>query len=191
MKRGLSFRRKKKKINFAVLQETILWIASMILSFVLACVLVYFFGRTVSNVGQSMEPSIYSGNKVLVNQFIYMLKGPDYGDVIVFKPHGNTNSHYYMKRVVGKPGDRVQIISGRIFVNGEALMEEIATEPMEDAGVAEKEIKLGKEEYFVLGDNRNASEDSRSANVGNVNAEDILGKAWFVFSPKEQFGYIH
>ena len=191
MKRGLSFRRKKKKINLAILQETLLWLASLILSFVLACVLVYFFGRTISNVGQSMEPSIYSGDKVLVNQLIYMLKGPDYGDVIVFKPNGNKNSHYYMKRVVGKPGDRVQVISGRIFVNGEALVEEITTEPMDDPGVAEKEIKLGNEEYFVLGDNRNSSEDSRSANIGNVNSADILGKAWFVVSPKEQFGYIH
>ena len=191
MKKGLSFRRKRKKINFAILQEAVLWIGSVVLAFVLACILVYFFGRTVSNVGQSMEPTIYSGDKVLINQFIYMLKGPDYGDVIVFKPNGNVNSHYHMKRVVGKPGDTVQVISGRIFVNGEALAEEISTEPMNDAGVAETEVKLGKDEYFVLGDNRNASEDSRSADIGNVNRKDILGKAWFIISPKEQFGYIH
>ena len=191
MKRGLSFRRRKKKINVAVLQETLLWIGSVVLSFALACILVYFFGRTVNNVGQSMEPAIYSGDKVLVNQFLYMLKGPDYGDVIVFKPKGNVNSHYHMKRVVGKPGDRIQIISGRVFVNGEALNEEVLTEPMEYAGVAESELKLGKDEYFVLGDNRNASEDSRSADIGNVNRKDILGKAWFIVSPREQFGYIH
>ena len=191
MKKGLSFRRKRKKINFAILQEAVLWIGSVVLAFVLACILVYFFGRTVSNVGQSMEPTIYSGDKVLINQFIYMLKGPDYGDVIVFKPNGNVNSHYHMKRVVGKPGDTVQVISGRIFVNGEALAEEISTEPMNAAGVAETEVKLGKDEYFVLGDNRNASEDSRSADIGNVNRKDILGKAWFIISPKEQFGYIH
>jgi len=191
MKRGLSFRRRKKKVNLAVLQETILWIGSVILSFVLACILVFFFGRTVSNVGQSMEPTIYSGDKVLVNQFIYMLKGPDYGDVVVFKPKGNVNSHYHMKRVVGKPGDTIKIISGRVFVDGVALDEVIMTEPMVEAGVAETEVKLGKNEYFVLGDNRNASEDSRSADIGNVDVKDIIGKAWFIISPQEQFGYIH
>lgn len=178
-------------MNFAILQEAVLWIGGVVLSFVLACILVYFFGRTISNVGQSMEPTIYSGDRVLINQFVYMMKDPDYGDVVVFKPNGNVNSHYHMKRVVGKPGDTVQIISGRVFVNGEALEEEITTEPMEEAGVAETEVKLGKDEYFVLGDKRNASEDSRSANIGNVNRKDILGKAWFIISPREQFGYIH
>ncbi|MBQ8184881.1 MAG: signal peptidase I [Lachnospiraceae bacterium] len=191
MRRGLSFRRRRKQVNFAILQEAVLWIGGVVLSFVLACILVYFFGRTISNVGQSMEPTIYSGDRVLINQFVYMMKDPDYGDVVVFKPNGNVNSHYHMKRVVGKPGDTVQIISGRVFVNGEALEEEITTEPMEEAGVAETEVKLGKDEYFVLGDNRNASEDSRSANIGNVNRKDILGKAWFIISPREQFGYIH
>ncbi len=188
--KGLSFRKKKKRINFAILQEAVFWIGGMAVAFVLACILVYFFGRMISNVGQSMEPTIYSGDQVLVNQFIYLLKEPDYGDVIVFKPNGNENSHYHMKRVVGRPGDRVQIISGRIFVNGEALEEEILTEAMEDAGIAASELRLEANEYFVLGDNRNASEDSRSPNIGSVNKKDILGKAWFIISPKEQFGYI-
>ena len=188
--KGLSFRKKRKRINFAILQEVLFWLGGMGLAFLGACVLVYFFGRAISNVGQSMEPTIYSGDKVLINQFIYLLKEPDYGDVIVFKPNGNENSHYHMKRVVGRPGDRLQIISGRVFINGEALEEEVLTEAMEEAGIAETEIQLGTDEYFVLGDNRNASEDSRSPNIGSVKKKDILGKAWFIISPRDRFGYI-
>ncbi len=188
--KGLSFRKKRKRINFAILQEVVLWIGGMAVAFALACILVYFFGRVLSNVGQSMEPTIYSGDKVLVNQFVYLLSEPDYGDIVVFKPKGNENSHYHMKRVVGKPGDVIQIISGRVFVNGEVREDEILTEAMRDAGVAEQEIRLGTDEYFVLGDNRNASEDSRSPDIGNVSTKDILGKAWFIITPQDRFGYI-
>ena len=81
--KGLSFRKKRKRINFAILQEVVLWIGGMAVAFALACILVYFFGRVLSNVGQSMEPTIYSGDKVLVNQFVYLLSEPDYGDIVV------------------------------------------------------------------------------------------------------------
>jgi len=189
--RGLSFRRKRKKINIAALQGFFVWIFEMALAFVMACVLVYFFGTALSNVGQSMEPEIYSGDKVLVNKIVYKVTSPDYGDLIVFKPNGNENSHYHIKRVAGLPGDTIHIESGRVFVNGELLDEKVTVEKMLDAGVAETEVLLGADEYFVLGDNRNQSEDSRSADIGNVNRKDILGKAWFVVSPRERFGWLH
>ena len=80
--------------------------------------------------------------------------------------------------------------SGRVFVNGELLNETVQTESMQDAGLAEEGVKLGTDEYFVLGDNRNNSEDSRSANIGNVKKEDILGRAWFVVTPGERFGWL-
>lgn len=163
----------------------------VILAFVLACILVFFFGNALSNVGQSMEPTVYSGDKVLVNKLIYRIKSPNYGDVIVFKPNGNANAHYHLKRVAGLPGDRVKIESGRVFIDGELLEEKVLTEKMLDPGVADTEIVLGEDEYFVLGDNRNNSEDSRSADIGNVRREDILGKAWFILSPRARFGRIH
>jgi signal peptidase I len=188
--RGLSFRRRKKKINLQALQDILIWAGEAVLAFAAACVLVYFFGTTLSNVGQSMEPTIYSGDKVLINTLVYKMKSPDYGDLIVFKPNGNENSHYHIKRVVGLPGDTVIIKDGRVWIDGELLDETILTEKMQDAGIADTEVKLGTDEYFVLGDNRNNSEDSRSADIGNVKREDILGKAWFLVTPGDRFGWL-
>lgn len=188
--RGLSFRRRKKKISLTSIQKVALWIGEVVLAFAIGCMLAWFFGFTLSNVGQSMEPAIYSGDRVLVNRLIYELKTPDYGDLIVFKPNGNQNAHYHIKRVAGKPGDTVTIESGRVFINGEVLDEKVQTESMADAGLAEEGITLGEDEFFVLGDNRNNSEDSRSADIGNVKREDILGKAWFIIAPGERFGFL-
>ena len=179
--RGLSFRRRKKKISLTSIQKAALWIGEVVLAFAIGCMLAWFFGFTLSNVGQSMEPAIYSGDRVLVNR---------YGDLIVFKPNGNQNAHYHIKRVAGKPGDTVTIESGRVFINGEVLDEKVQTESMADAGLAEEGITLGEDEFFVLGDNRNNSEDSRSADIGNVKREDILGKAWFIIAPGERFGFL-
>lgn len=188
--RGLSFRRRKKKISLSGIQKAVLWIGEVILAFVIGCMLAWFFGFTLSNVGQSMEPVIYSGDRVLVNRLIYEFKDPDYGDLIVFKPNGNENAHYHIKRVVGKPGDTVTIESGRVFIDGEVLDEVVQTDSMTDAGLASEPVTLGEDEYFVLGDNRNNSEDSRSADIGNVKKEDILGKAWFIITPGERFGFL-
>ncbi len=187
-RRGLSFRRRKKKVNLSALQGVMLLIGEVILAFLIGCMVVWFFGYTLSNVGESMEPTLKSGDRVLINRLVYQVKSPSYGDLIVFKPNGNPNAHYYIKRVVGKPGDTVTIQSGRVFVNGELLNETVQTESMQDAGLAEDGVKLGEDEYFVLGDNRNNSEDSRSANIGNIKKEDILGKAWFVVTPGNRFG---
>ena len=191
MSKGLNFRRRRrKKINVSAIQKAVLWIGEAALAFAIGCVLVWYFGYSLSNVGQSMEPTIYSGDTVLVNRLVYLVTDPDYGDLIVFKPNGNENSPYYIKRVVGVPGDTVTIESGRVFVNGELLDEDIITESMEDAGLAEEGVTLGEGEYFVLGDNRNNSEDSRSADIGNVSIDDILGQAWFIISPRERFGFL-
>lgn len=187
-RRGLSFRRRKKRINLSALQGVMLWVGEVILAFLIGCMAVWFFGYALSNVGESMEPTLKSGDRVLINRLVYQVKSPSYGDLIVFKPNGNQNAHYYIKRVVGKPGDTVTIQSGRVFVNGELLNETVLTDSMQDAGLAEEGVKLGEDEYFVLGDNRNNSEDSRSANIGNVKKEDILGKAWFVVTPGSRFG---
>ncbi len=189
-RRGLNFRRRKRTINLSALQGATVWIGEIILAFVVGCMVVWFFGYSLSNVVESMEPTLKSGDKVLINRLIYEVKSPSYGDLIVFKPNGNQNAHYHIKRVVGKPGDTVTIKSGRVFVNGELLNETVQTESMQDAGLAEEGVKLGTDEYFVLGDNRNNSEDSRSANIGNVKKEDILGRAWFVVTPGERFGWL-
>lgn len=190
MRRGLSFRRRKKRINFSALQKATAWIGEALLAFAIGCILVWFFGYSLTNIGQSMEPTIRSGDRVLINRMVYTITSPDYGDLVVFRPNGNENAHYYIKRVVGLPGDTVTIESGRVFVNGTLLEEDIITDSMTEAGLAEEGVTLGTDEYFVLGDNRNNSEDSRSADIGNVKQSDILGKAWFDVTPGERFGLL-
>ncbi len=147
----------------------------------LAVVLVYSAGVKTNIIGVSMEPSLYNGQKILINRFIYKLMAPKKDDVIVFLPGGNQNAYYYVKRVVAVPGQKVQIIDGMLYVDGIPEENEIY-DKMEDAGIAENEIVLGADEYFVLGDNRNSSEDSRSGNIGPVGRETIYGKAWFHLS---------
>lgn len=176
--KGLSFYRRKKKISSVLMREIFSWVFGIFASFLLAFVMIYCVGMTTSVIGVSMEPSLYSGQTIFVNRFVYSLFSPAQDDVVVFLPNGNQNAHYYVKRVVAVPGDKVQITNGVLYVNGEAQTSDVY-DKMAEAGIAENEITLQSEEYFVLGDNRNNSEDSRSANVGVVNEKDIVGKAWF------------
>lgn len=187
---GLTFRKRKRRINYNVMKEGFVWVAELVLAFGIACVLVMNFGVMTSNVGQSMEPTLASGDRVLTNRLIYRLSEPKRGDLVVFKPNGNEKSHYYIKRVVGLPGETVQIQDGFIYIDGEVLIEDIKLDKMNYAGIAEEEIKLGENEYFVLGDNRNASEDSRNAEIGNIEKEDIASRVWFNASWGDKFGFI-
>jgi signal peptidase I len=134
---------------------------------------------TTSVVGVSMEPALYNGQKVLVNRLSYVLFNPEKGDVIVFLPNGNENSHYYIKRVVATAGDKVRITDGILYVND--VKSDIVTEKILDAGIAVNEFVLENGEYFCLGDDTGNSEDSRSANIGPVKETDIIGSVWFKF----------
>lgn len=179
--KGLSFYEKKKRINAHILREIFGMMFGTFAAIFLAVVLVYSAGVKTNIIGVSMEPSLYNGQKILINRFIYKLITPKKDDVIVFLPGGNQNTYYYVKRVVAVPGQRVQIIDGMLYVDG-IPEENEAYDKMEDAGIAENEILLGDDEYFVLGDNRNSSEDSRSGNIGPVGRNTIYGKAWFHMS---------
>ncbi len=179
--KGLSFYEKKKRISSRVLREIFTMIFGTLAAVLVAAVLVFSVGIRTNVIGVSMEPSLYNGQKILINRFVYKLKSPKTGDVIVFLPNGNQNTHYYVKRVVAVPGDKVQIINGQLYVN-DIPEEDDSYDKMEDAGIAVNEIILENDEYFVLGDNRNISEDSRSGNIGPVNKNTIYGKAWFHMS---------
>ena len=166
------------------------WILKIGLVCMFAFVYVWFFGQKVSMVGDSMKPVISNGDMVLVNRLVYNAMTPRRGDVVVFKPRGDKNSHYYIKRIVGLPGESVEIIENSIFIDGERLEEDYDTSDITDVGVAADKVELGENEYFVLGDDRENSKDSRSADVGNVRRIDIYGKAWFVSSPLKRAGFI-
>lgn len=181
--KGLSFYRRKKKISSALVREVFSWIFGILAAIFIAAVLNFFFGMTTNVVGVSMEPTLYNGQEIFINRFLYVLSSPKHGDVVVFLPNGNENAHYYVKRVVAVPGDKVLIQDGVLFVNG--LESTWVTARLSDAGIAANEFVLGSGEYFCIGDNPGNSEDSRSANIGPVKETDIIGKAWFHTSCEE------
>lgn len=145
----------------------------------LAFVLVFSVGMRTSVIGDSMEPALHNGQEILMNRILYRISTPRRGDVIVFLPNGNQNTHFYVKRVVGLPGETVQIRDGSVYIDGVLLEESELFDKIADPGIAQNELLLEGDEFFVLGDNRNSSEDSRSGNIGAVKKVDIVGKAWF------------
>ena len=178
-RKGLTFYQKKKKINPNIIKDIFEMIVGGMIVIFLAFVIVYSVGMKTSVVGDSMEPMLYNGQEILMNRVVYRLSLPKRGDVIVFLPNGNQNSHFYVKRVVGLPGETIQIQDGSVYVDGILLDEGDMFDKIIDAGIAENELKLAVDEFFVLGDNRNSSEDSRSGNIGAVKKDTIIGKAWF------------
>lgn len=189
-RRGLHFGREKKEVNIPAFREAAVWVAEIAIVLAIAFVFVYYIGLRTSVVGQSMSPSLENKQEILVNRFIYSVSNPKPNDIVVFLPNGNEKSHYYVKRVIGVPGDTVQIRDGAVYVNGELFEEKAETAAILDPGLAAENITLEEDEYFVLGDNRNNSEDSRYANIGNVKKEHMIGKAWFIVSPYKNFGFL-
>ncbi len=177
--KGLTFYEKEKKINKSTIKEIFSVIFYCFAAVFLAFVIAFSVGMKVSVIGVSMEPALYNGQEVLVNRFVYRISSPDRGDIVAFLPNGNKNAHYYLKRVVGLPGEKIQIIKGYVYINGLLLEEDESFDKIADAGIADMEVVLGNDEYFVLGDNRNNSEDSRSGNLGPIKKGTIAGKVWF------------
>jgi len=184
-KSGLNFAKRRNKFSSDSVREVFSYIFGIIIAVALAIFLTYNWGIRTSVIGVSMEDTLYSGQTILISRLSYLLSKPKVGDIIVFKPNGNENTHYYVKRVVALPGDTVEIKSGRLYVNG--IMEESDYDKIADPGLAEELMTLGVDEYFVLGDNRNNSEDSRSGNIGPVNKSIIAGRAWFKFTMNDSY----
>lgn len=189
-RKGLTFYQKKKKLDSRIIKDIFEMVTGSLVAVFLAFVIVFSVGMRTSIIGDSMERTLFNGQEILVNRVIYKLSTPKRGDVIVFLPNGNQNSHLYVKRVVGLPGETVQIRDGSVYIDGVFLEEPEEFDKMIDAGIAENELTLAVDEFFVLGDNRASSEDSRNADVGNVKREYIYGKAWFVISPRKDFGFV-
>ena len=173
---GLSFYRRKNKEGLYILREIFSWTAGIAAAVLLAAALNYCLGLSTHVVGSSMEPTLVSGQRIFISRISYLFHGPEAGDVILFLPNGNRNSHYYVKRVAAGPGDKLQILGGTLYVNGKASE---WFDELEDPGIASNEMILGKNEYFCIGDAPESSEDSRSADIGPVHSEDIVGKVWF------------
>ena len=147
----------------------------------------YVLQRTIVD-GKSMMNTLKHGENLLVEKVSYHFTDPGRFDVIVFYPHGRESSDYYIKRVIGLPGETVQIKGEDIYINDEKIEENFGKDPIVDPGIAEKPIKLGDDEFFVLGDNRTVSEDSRYEEVGPVKRENIEGRAILRIYPLSEFG---
>ena len=164
---------------------------SIYLLFVL--MLTYFFityvvQRTQVS-GSSMETTLHDGDNLMVDKFSYRFKDPERFDIIVFPPPLQHEDAYYIKRIIGLPVETIQIDEeGVIYIDGEVLDENYGREVIKNPGLAQNAITLGDDEYFVMGDNRNNSTDSRA--FGPIHKRDIIGKAWIRLWPFERFGVL-
>ena len=137
-----------------------------------------------------MEPTLSDGDNLLVDKISYRFSEPERFDIIVF-PFRYAEKTYYIKRIIGLPGETVYIDDeGQIFINGELLTESYGKEVITDPGTAYEMLTLGDDEYFVLGDNRNNSSDSRDPVVGNIHRDELIGKAWMRIYPFNKMGMI-
>lgn len=165
--------------------EALIYIAIIVL-----CVKVvprYVIQRTIVE-GDSMMNTLIDKENLLVEKVSYHFKDPERFDVIVFYPYGRDNEEYYIKRVIGLPGETVQIIGSDIYINGEILEENFGKDPIDLAGTVEEPKTLGDDEFFVLGDNRKVSQDSRYEEVGFVKKKNIEGRAILRIFPFSKFG---
>ena len=151
-----------------------------------------FVGQRTEVEGASMENTLHNGDNLIVDKLSYRFRDPERFDIIVFPFQYQTNT-YYIKRIIGLPGETVQIMEdGSIYINGQKMEESYGREVIqpETIGRAAEPIILGEDEYFVMGDNRNNSSDSRTDIVGNIKREDIIGKAWLRIGPLSDFGVL-
>lgn len=182
--------KKNKPKWIGILIETIIWICVA-----LVCMFVvpkYVMQRTVVS-GQSMENTLHNKENLIVEKVSRYFKDYDRFDIVIFYPEHleiGEEEEYYVKRIIGLPGETVQIIGEDIYINGEILEEDYGKESIDWAGLAEEPIELGKDEYFVLGDNRRESLDSRFEKVGIVHKSSIAGKAILRIWPLNKFGTI-
>ena len=137
----------------------------------------------------SMSPTLKDKENLILDKISYRFRDPERYEIVVFPPKYKENT-YYIKRVIGLPGETVQIRDGDVYIDGMRLEEDGAYGKINDPGLAAEPFLLGEEEYFVLGDNRNDSIDSREPEVGAVRREDILGRAFFRLWPLSEFGFL-
>lgn len=169
----------KEILNTSIYLLSVLLVTYLVITFV--------GQRTVVN-GSSMEATLQHGDNLIVDKISYRFSDPKRFDIIVF-PFQYEEGTYYIKRIIGMPGETVQIDEdGVIYINGEVLHESYGLEVIQDPGRAIMPITLGEDEYFVMGDNRNNSTDSRTDLVGNIKRSDLVGKAWVRIYPFGKFG---
>ena len=163
------------------------WAVDCAVMVALACYLVFCFGSRIEMNGSSMKPVLESGDVVLINRLSYDVGKPVRFDVVVFEREEQQPG---IKRIIGLPGETVQIKNGSVYINGELLKAENGLAEATISGAAEYPVELGDDEYFLLGDNRESSEDSRFSGIGNIKRENLIGRVWLRFQPFSRLGFV-
>lgn len=182
------YKEEKESVFGSILREWPILLIEVIVAVLLGFLLITFGFEKTTVSGNSMDPILKDGDTVVVSKIAYAVLSPRRNDVIVYRQEGKEHSYNSVKRVIGLPGEKILIEDGKIYIDGEPYEEINGVDPMVSGGIAEEEITLEKGEYFVLGDNRNQSEDSRYSSVGMVKKKEIVGKAWIRTSPS--FGFV-
>lgn len=177
----------KKHIIIEIFQGILNLVICVAIAIIVSFLITKYVAHHTRVDGTSMAPSLHDNDQIIVEEVSYYFHEPERFDIIVF-PYAQ--GIYYIKRVIGLPNETIQIHDGKIYIDGTQLIENYGSEEIQDPGLAAEEIKLGKDEYFVLGDNRNASVDSRKVDVGVVHRKDIAGRAWLRFYPFSDFEFI-
>ena len=179
-----------RKRSDGVYREVFEMIFYMVFVVVATLLVIRFVGQRTEVSGHSMENTLSDRDNLIVDKITYRFRDPKRYDIIVF-PYKYKENTFYIKRIIGLPGETVQITEeGDILIDGEVLEESYGKEVMKSPGIAADPILLGEDVYFVLGDNRNASADSRDPSVGIISGEDIVGRAWLRIWPLNKFGIL-
>ena len=179
----------QEKEDRSILRELGGWIVYIAIILGLTYLIITFVGQRTRVEGHSMETTLSDGDNLIVDKISFRFRDPKRFEIIVF-PYQYEEDTYYIKRIIGLPGETVQVKDGYVYINGEKLDEHYGNEPMEEANMAAEPITLGEDEDFVLGDNRNHSSDSRDPSVGVLKRDDLIGRAWIRIYPFNKFGVI-
>ncbi|MBQ2745666.1 MAG: signal peptidase I [Lachnospiraceae bacterium] len=175
--------------NF-VLDVVLKWIIDIVAVIMFTVFIIIYLCDTADMTGNSMSPTLNNAENVLINKFSYELGEPERFDVIVFK---NDDGGESIKRIIGLPGEEIKIEDSKIYIRneeGEKVLEDIYFEGKYEPGYVDEYMEIPMGEYFVMGDSRNVSEDSRFEYVGNIRKEDIVGKVWMIYSPFNRIGLV-
>lgn len=174
----------------SILRELGGWILYILIIIGLTYLIITFVGQRTRVSGSSMETTLHNGDNLIVDKLSYRFRDPKRYDIIVF-PYKYEENTYYIKRIIGMPGETLQIKDGYVYIDGEQLTSDIyGNELIKDPQTAEDPVTLGEDEYFVMGDNRNHSMDSRDPSVGVLKKSDLMGRAWVRIYPFNNVGVI-
>ena len=180
----------KEKLENNRVRNVLRWIFEIMVTLAFAALVSIAMFQSVTMQESSMEPTLSVGDQFFMNRVVYKVTSPKRGDMVVFRKNASDEAALHIRRIIGLPGETIQIKDGRILINGETYKEGKDFPSISTPGLAANPITLESGEYFVLGDNRNNSEDSHYGDIGIVNERYIVGKIWFTISPVKKIGFL-